>query len=280
MQSSHDKDDLLMTRPQRISTRSNFMSKLVTWLSYNAAVRKKQIGILFVAITLGLFAYWAIPASVQGYQNYKIAKVEQAKVQKVAEEAAKVEALRVANQKYIETLKQRWNTASILSPMTDAEIDGIIVFVEKSYEDAVKDLSKSYYSMEYISKEGKYDVVLDTTRREMGEIINELNQEHNKTLRFMNLFKNSVRTFQSALDAGNVQVLKSLNDQMLKDIDIYSNWHKWKVAGEFRKTDRVIERSKRHLENVESQEGLQQYLVSKKANIDRFEPFTVIAKSR
>lgn len=263
MQPNSQRDKYLLNPPTKNKAKGNGVSKLGTWFSYKWSVYKKPIVVLLVVIAAGIGLY---QGSTYAYTSYKQAKIERVEAEKIAVEKA-------ANEKIAE-LRKQFETQTILTPMTDKDIDEVLAFGRASYLDSIKDLSRAFFSMEYVAKEGKYEVVFETTQREMTEIVNEMNSEYVLLAKFMNTYKNSVRTYKDALEAGNKEIVNLMEKQMKEDMKIYSNWFQWKVSGQLRKTERLKERANRHINSVVSLDGLNKFLQTKQTQIDNLEPFT------
>lgn len=101
-----------------------------------------------------------------------------------------------------------------------------------------------------------------------------MNGEYEKVNKFMNTFKNTIHTYENALKANNTTVLNVIAPQFEKEAEIYSRWYNWMVSGVYHKSDIVTERAQRHSSSVESMDGLNKYLQSKSAQINKFEPFS------
>lgn len=263
MQPNSQKDKYLLNPPSKNQARGNGVSKLGTWFSYKWSIYKKPIIVLLMVVAAGVSLY---KVSDYAYTSYQTAKIERVAAEKIAEE-------RAANEKLAE-LRKQFETQNILTPMTDKDIDEVLAFGRASYLDSIKDLSRAFFSMEYVANEGKYEVVFETTQREMTEIVNEMNSEYVLLAKFMNTYKNSVRTYKEALESGNKEVVNLMEKQMKEDMKIYSNWFQWKVSGQLRKTERLKERASRHINSIVSLDGLNKFLQTKQTQIDNLEPFT------
>lgn len=263
MQPSPQKDDFLLSPPTKSGGRNSLVSKMGTWASYKINIYKKPIIIVISVIALSVAAYGGGSYALSAYKENRAERIAAEQIEKVK-----------ANTEYVESLKKAFATQAILTPMTDVDVDKVIAYAGASYLDSIKDLSRALYSMEYIAKEDKYEVVFETTQSEMTELVSYMNSEYTKVLQFMNTHKNLVRTYQAALEAGDMALIAATKPKMDENMKIYSDWYGWMVSGQYKKADRLKERVTRHAGNVLSLDGLNKYLQSKKAQIDNFEPFT------
>lgn len=271
MQPSPKKDDFLLTPPTKSGNRNSSMSKAGTWFSYKVSVHKEKI-IRIVSFLAIIAVLWGTVSF--GMDYYKDMSAKRAEVQRV-------EAIKQKSER-LESLRNEFNTQALLTPMDDASIDKVIDYARASYLDSIKDLSRAFYSMEYIAKEDKFEVVFESTQNEMTEMVNYMNSEYVEVLKFMNTHKELVRTYKAALDSGNMDVINLTKDKIDKNKSMknYSDWYGWMVSGQYRKIDSLKERANRHINNVVSLDGLNKYLQSKKTQIDNLEPFTQMVVRR
>lgn len=261
---SQNKNDFLIAPPSRIKS-GGAMSKLGTWFSYKYTVHSRLINTILLTCLSSVIVYNGVYWAVDSYKESNIQKIA---AQKVMAEKVNVERLA--------TLKKVFDTQKILTPMEEKDFTNILNYAKSSYEDSIRDLSKAYFSMVYVAEEGVYEIVFDSMQKEFTDLVNEMNVEYSTFVTFMNGFKNNVRIYQSALENGNIEIVNTLEKQMNKDMKIYAKWYNLNVSGQYHKTDRVKERATRHVDVVQSLDGLNKFLASKTKDINNMEPFSSI----